>query len=50
MKEKYLPIGSVVRLKGATKRIMIVGYLAVRHEEPDIVYTNSGISLSLIHI
>lgn len=44
MEEKYLPMGSVVRLKGATKRIMIVGYLAVRHEQPDIVYTYSGIS------
>ncbi len=26
MKEKYLPIGTVVTLKGATKKIMIMGY------------------------
>ena len=27
MKEKYLPIGSVVTLKDATKKLMITGYL-----------------------
>ncbi len=26
MKEKYLPIGTIVTLQGATKKIMIVGY------------------------
>ncbi len=42
MKEKYLPIGSVVLLKNATKRVMIAGYLAVDNENTDIVYDYSG--------
>lgn len=29
MKEKYLPIGTVVTLKNAKKRIMIIGYCPV---------------------
>ena len=32
MKEKYLPIGTVVNLKGATKKIMIIGYCPVENE------------------
>ena len=32
MKEKYLPIGSVVTLKDATKKIMIIGYCPVEKE------------------
>lgn len=42
MEEKFLPIGSVVRLKGATDCIMITGYLAIREVEPDVVYSYSG--------
>ena len=26
MKEKYLPIGTVVTLNGGTKKVMIIGY------------------------
>lgn len=29
MKEKYLPIGTVVTLKNATKKLMIIGYCPV---------------------
>ena len=29
---KYLPIGTVVMLKGATKRLMIAGYCIVQNE------------------
>lgn len=32
MKEKYLPIGTVVTLKDATKKIMIIGYCPVEKE------------------
>ena len=32
MKEKYLPIGTIVTLKGATKRIMIIGYCPITEE------------------
>ena len=42
MKEKYLPIGSVVILKNATKKIMISGYFAIDNDEPDIIYDYSG--------
>lgn len=31
MKEKYLPIGTVVTLKNATKKIMIIGYCPVEN-------------------
>lgn len=27
--EKFLPVGSVVKLKGATKRVMIIGFVGV---------------------
>ena len=36
MKEKYLPIGTVVRLKGATKKIMIMGYCPVEKEKNEM--------------
>lgn len=42
MKEKFLPIGSIVRLKGATKKIMIIGYLSVDNEKKEVVYDYSG--------
>lgn len=38
MKEKYLPIGTVVLLKEATKRLMIVGYCSAGDGQPDVVY------------
>ena len=36
MKEKYLPIGTVVRLKGATKKIMIMGYCPIEKEKNEM--------------
>ena len=38
MKEKYLPIGTVVLLKEATKRLMITGYCSSQPTTPDIIY------------
>ena len=45
MKEKYpkyLPIGSVVLLENATKRLMITGFAIKPNEEKNIVYDYSG--------
>lgn len=42
MKDKYLPIGSVVLLNGGTKKIMITGFCAVTNEEPDKMYDYCG--------
>ena len=33
MEEKFLPIGSVVKLKGGQKRLMITGFLQMEQEE-----------------
>lgn len=41
MKEKYLPIGSVVTLKDATKKIMIIGYCPVEKGK-NIMYDYSA--------
>ena len=38
MKEKYLPIGTVVLLKEASKRLMITGYCSSQPSEPELVY------------
>ena len=38
MKEKYLPIGTVVLLKEATKRLMITGYCSSQPTTPDVIY------------
>ena len=40
--EKYLPIGSVVILKNATKRIMITGFASMSPETGNTVYDYSG--------
>ena len=42
IKEKYLPIGSVVILKGATKRLMISGFCAVDNIENKKIWDYSG--------
>ena len=39
--EKYLPIGTVVMLKGGTKRVMIVGFCAVEGQDSQM-YDYSG--------
>ena len=38
MKEKYLPIGSVVILKGATKKVMITGFFSIADQDQQVVY------------
>ena len=35
MEEKYLPIGSVVRLKDGNKRLMVTGFLPVENEDKE---------------
>lgn len=42
MREKYLPIGSVVLLKGGKKRAMITGFCSVAAENQGKVYDYSG--------
>ncbi len=44
MKEKYLPIGTVVTLKEATVKLMITGFCMMNSEAPDDgVYDYCGI-------
>lgn len=40
--EKYLPLGSVVLLKGGKKRVMVAGFCAISDEDKDKVYDYSG--------
>ena len=40
--EKYLPIGTVVKLKDAEKRIMITGFLCVDQGEDSKTYDYAG--------
>lgn len=42
IKEKYLPLGTIVRLKGATKKLMITGFCAVESDSKETVYDYSG--------
>lgn len=42
MKEKYLPIGTVVMLKGGKKRVMICGYCMIDEKNQNIVYDYDG--------
>lgn len=42
MNEKYLPIGSVVILKNANKRLMITGYCMKSEEDDKKVYDYCG--------
>jgi hypothetical protein len=39
---KVLPIGTVVLLEGATKRLMILGYQRTAADDPDKVYDYCG--------
>lgn len=40
--EKYLPIGTVVLLQGATKRLMITGLASMSPETGDKIFDYSG--------
>lgn len=42
MREKFLPIGSVVLLKGGTKKAMITGFCSIAAEDKTKVYDYSG--------
>ncbi len=42
MNEKYLPIGTVVLLKGATKRIMICGFCCRNENDNDKIFDYVG--------
>ena len=40
--DKFLPIGTVVLLKGSTKRAMITGFCSIEEGHNDIVYDYNG--------
>lgn len=40
--EKFLPIGTVVMIRGGTKRVMITGYCSVEESEPEEMWDYSG--------
>lgn len=42
MRDKYLPIGSVVLLNGGNKKLMITGFCTVTNENPDVMYDYCG--------
>lgn len=42
MREKFLPIGSVVLLKGGTKKAMITGFCSIAAEDKAKIYDYSG--------
>lgn len=42
MSKEFLPVGSVVMLKGGSKRVMIAGYLAIDNNDESKVYDYSG--------
>ncbi len=43
IKEKYLPVGTVVLLKNGTKRVMINGFCTMDASKPEKVYDYSGV-------
>ena len=42
MEEKYLPIGSIVMLKNASKRVMIAGFCAIDEQNEEKMWDYSG--------
>ena len=40
--DKYLPIGTVVMLKGGTKRAMIIGFCSIADGKKDKIYDYTG--------
>lgn len=42
IKDKFLPIGSVVILKGGTKKVMITGFCSIAETDKTQVYDYSG--------
>ena len=43
IKEKFLPVGTVVLLKNGTKRVMINGFCTMDANHPEKVYDYSGV-------
>lgn len=43
MKEKYLPIGSVVLLENGSKRVMVNGFCAIDPKNPQKIFDYSGV-------
>jgi len=39
---KYLPVGTVVMLKGGKKRLMITGFCSMANDNKDVMYDYSG--------
>ncbi len=39
---KYLPVGTVVMLKGGKKRVMITGFCSMANDNKDVMYDYSG--------
>ena len=42
MKKEYLPLGSIVLLKGARKKLMITGYAVSTPDFPDTLFDYCG--------
>lgn len=42
MKEKYLPIGTVVLLKGGSKKLMITGFCSMDNADNETIYDYNG--------
>ncbi len=42
MKEKFLPLGTVVLIKGGTKKVMITGFCAVTEEDKNKIWDYRG--------
>ncbi len=43
MKEKYLPIGTIVLIKGSEKKIMVSGFLRMQASNKDTIFDYCGI-------
>lgn len=43
IKQKYLPVGTVVLLENGTKRVMINGFCTMDANKPDKIYDYSGV-------
>ncbi len=43
MKEKFLPIGTVVTLKGATVKLMITGFCAISPDHEGVMFDYSAL-------